>query len=473
MTARELLARLDRFFFQAVSPVPLSLVRIFAGLLLLETIVVHLLPDWSIYYSREAIVGEQAVMTYWWQFDPVIDFIPLLPGGDETRMAFFTLFAVSALCVTAGLFTRFMLPISFLMLLSVERQFPHNLNGGDVMLHLVIFLLCFGRSGDALSFDNLLRAFREDWRITGFAPVHSPAWVQRILQLQLSLAYIDTFLWKISGQSWLDGTAVYWATRMHDYVKFQLPFFLDNALVMRFLTWSTLIVEFSLGTLIWFKEFRYWVLLAGLLLHLGIDITLNLPVFEMVFITLYLTFVDPDDLARFWTGVKEAIARKKGPPRRLTFDGDCVLCVRATGVLHRLDVFGRIRIIDFRKSEELENLCGLDSQRLEKEMLLEDKGGWTGGFRAFRSMLSALPLLWFLIPVANLPGMAFIGDRLYGVVARNRYVLFGRCSDASCSLHAAGSFSKDPPVPPERDEPITALDNANPAEIKHDEGSVL
>ncbi|HEY9785519.1 MAG TPA: DCC1-like thiol-disulfide oxidoreductase family protein [Candidatus Obscuribacterales bacterium] len=436
MTFRDLLAKLDNWFFKPRSPVPLALFRILVGLLLLQTVLVHHVPDWHLYYSDNAFLPRQAIMAHWWQFDPIIDFLALLPAGDTWKIGFFAVLVVAALFMTVGFLTPYAVPIVFLMLLSINKHFPYNWNGGDSMMQLALFLLAFGRSGDALSLDNLIRSAKDDWRKVGFEPVHSPPWVQRMLQLQLALAYLDTFLWKATGSKWIDGSALYYALRLREYIKLPLPPLLDTPLFMRVGSWMTLIIEFALCTFIWFKDVRYYVLLSGLLLHLGIDYCINLPVFEWMFLSMYVLFIEPEDLSKFWRHVTAKIEQLFGPPRRLTFDGHCLLCVRGTGIFHRMDIFGRYEFVDFRRADNRDRLKDLDFERAEREMMVETEEGWQGGFKAFRIISRSMPLLWFLLPLLYLPLISFIGERIYGLIAENRYLLLGRCDDTSCSLHA-------------------------------------
>jgi hypothetical protein len=74
---------------------------------------------------------------------------------------------------------------------------------------------------------------------------------------------------------------------------------LDNELCIRLLTWGSLAIEFALWALIWIKELRYPVLIAGLLLHAGIEWSMNIPFFEWVTVAAYLAFVDPQHIESF------------------------------------------------------------------------------------------------------------------------------------------------------------------------------
>lgn len=445
MTSGELLRAIDRFMFAPYSPYPVALFRILIGLLMLDSVVLHSVDDFYLFYGPNAILPIESVSRNWWRFDPVIDLMILLPPHVSFTVGFFVLFCILSLCVSFGLLTAYTVPASFIMLLSIHRQFPYNLNGGDSMMSLSLFLLCFARSGDALSIDNLLRSLRQDWRAAGFAPPLTPAWPLRMLQLQLTLAYLDTFLWKFTGTKWLDGTAVYWATRMPDFIRFPLPPFVDNIFCMRFFTWSTLVVEFALATLIWFRETRYTVIVAGFALHLGIDCFINLPVFEWVFIAMLVLFIYPEDLSRCAAFVRGTVKNWLGPTRILSFDGHCLLCVRSTGVLHRLDVFRHIEFIDFTDERNHEKLKNFDFARAQTEMLLSTDSGWVGGFRAFQKMAAWMPLFWPFLPVLITPGIELIGDAVYRLIAKNRYLLLGRCANGVCEVHSGAKAKESEP----------------------------
>jgi hypothetical protein len=65
-------------------------------------------------------------------------------------------------------------------------------------------------------------------------------------------------------------------------------------------TWFAMVLEFSLGALIWIKRIRYKVLFAGLIFHLWLEYSLNIPMFQWDILTGYLLFVDAEDYRRAW-----------------------------------------------------------------------------------------------------------------------------------------------------------------------------
>jgi hypothetical protein len=53
-------------------------------------------------------------------------------------------------------------------------------------------------------------------------------------------------------------------------------------------TWGTLVIELALATLVFGRPMRGWVLLAGLLLHLGIEYSMNIPFFAAIICAGYI-----------------------------------------------------------------------------------------------------------------------------------------------------------------------------------------
>ncbi|HEY9788041.1 MAG TPA: HTTM domain-containing protein, partial [Candidatus Obscuribacterales bacterium] len=85
----------------------------------------------------------------------------------------------------------------------------------------------------------------------------------------------------------------YYTARLEEYAHFPVPILFDHLSTCQLLTWGTLLIEFSLCTLIWSRRFRKYVLLIGVIFHLGIDWSMNIPLFEYIMIAYYLNFLEP------------------------------------------------------------------------------------------------------------------------------------------------------------------------------------
>jgi len=376
----------------------------------------------------------ETIITKYWGESPYFDLMLLLPAGEVWRWYFFWFAVAMAVLMTFGLFTRFSSVATFLCLLSLQQHFPLNQNSGDNFLRIACMFVALSNAGDAFSLDNLIKSFRQDWRVTGFRPPLSAPWAQRLIQVQLAIAYAHAWATKLNGETWENGTAVYYASRYDDIMRFPLPFLLDNMWSIRILTWGTLVAEFLLFTLIWWRPARYWIILLGIGLHLGIEYTMNLPIFEWLFIATYLTYIYPEDLSRAMDSVKAFVHKNIAKPCDLIFDGNCIFCVRTVGLIHRLDIFSLVKLHDLRNLDGYEFKSEVDVDKAESEILLRTRSGkWLGGFAAFRYMAFRLPWFTLLAPFLYLPVIAQLGDVIYKVIAKNRYlILGGTCTHKVC-----------------------------------------
>ncbi|HXP78883.1 MAG TPA: HTTM domain-containing protein [Verrucomicrobiae bacterium] len=293
MTLRGLFRSWNEFFYKPQSPSPVCLFRIFYGVIILADLLM-LRPEWLMWYGPHAFTTLNT--THFLFRGPSMSLFELLPQTDLAINTFFWVFLFCTVCLTVGFMTRFTAVAVYLCLGSIEMRNGFILNSGDTLMLVCGFFLMFAPSGALFSVDHWLRVRRG--RVDAGVPLCSP-WAQRMLQIQTAVVYFATFYWKTLGILWINGTAVYYALRLDDFHRFPLPP-LHNLFLIKTLTWSTLAIEFALGVLIWFKETRYPVLLAGICLHIGIEYAMNIPLFEWMIVATYINFVEPEDLSRSW-----------------------------------------------------------------------------------------------------------------------------------------------------------------------------
>jgi predicted DCC family thiol-disulfide oxidoreductase YuxK len=135
------------------------------------------------------------------------------------------------------------------------------------------------------------------------------------------------------------------------------------------------------------------------------------------------------------------------------YDGSCPLCKRSVGILKRLDWLKRLSYQDARDVEHLpEASVPLEPERLLQEMhvVTPNRRRAYAGFRAFRWMAGRLPIFWVLWPLLFIPGVPWIGQRLYRWVAKHRYHLVP-CRHGACALPPPKKQIENPK--PEATEP--------------------
>jgi predicted DCC family thiol-disulfide oxidoreductase YuxK len=129
----------------------------------------------------------------------------------------------------------------------------------------------------------------------------------------------------------------------------------------------------------------------------------------------------------------------KTQPALLLYDGLCPLCQKSIKVLRRLDWLGKLAYQNARDVERVPSMDPpLQLERMLEEMHLVTPDGQSVyvGFYAFRWLAWRLPLLIPLAPLLYLPGMPWLGGKVYRWVARNRFNLVP-CNDGQCQVPAA------------------------------------
>lgn len=124
------------------------------------------------------------------------------------------------------------------------------------------------------------------------------------------------------------------------------------------------------------------------------------------------------------------------PKAVVLFDGDCGFCQRSVRILQRLDWLGKL---DCRNARDPAVWPAAEQPLLMERMLEEmhvvtpDGSRTHAGFSAFRWMSWRMPPTIPLAPLLYVPGMLWLGNRVYRWIARNRYSLIP-CDNGACQV---------------------------------------
>ncbi len=271
-----------RWFVAPRSAWPLAIARVVIGVAILL---------WALTMSLDldALLGDDALVGV--QFADDLDrFLPL----ESTLTVGLALLALvaSALAIIVGWRPSLWLVVAFVLLVAIQRRNTMILNSGDVILRDLTLLLALTPTGAAMSVDRVRRHGRDAfWTSAQVAP-----WGLRVVQLQMMIVYFFAF-WSKSGELWQNGTAVSTAFRLQDLQRIgEWSVLVDNIWVVAFLTWSTLVVELALGTLLWVKRLRPVLIVFGVLLHVMIDTFVLVGFFGIAMVAGLMTFLDADRL---------------------------------------------------------------------------------------------------------------------------------------------------------------------------------
>ncbi len=192
----------------------------------------------------------------------------------------------------------------------------------DELVKIVLFLLLLSGAGRALSFDA-----------RGAPPQMVSAWPRWLIAGQLILIYWTTALQKLSD-SWVPGgelDALWFILQQPTWASVELdpmsilPFYP----VLQLMTLSVWLWEHSAPLLLlalyyrdsrlaggWLRsvfnrlDFRLYYLGFGVLMHLGIDLLMDVGPFSLGTVSMYLACFHPDELEAVLQRLKELVSRR-------------------------------------------------------------------------------------------------------------------------------------------------------------------
>ena len=275
----------DKFFFE---PKPVDSLALFRILWFLNVFIMAIIDFSNIndFYGPHALVSLGTVKA---QFAfPHVNIFHFFNSSYGFVQSLFVVYVLAIISSIVGYYTKTSIFIVLVCMTSFHQRNIWLLSSSELLMRIITLYLVFSPCGHAFSVDSIKGKVKE-W---------SP-WVLRIIQIQLSVIYVWTVWHKLKGDTWFDGTALYYATRLESMKNFTVPFLLDWMPFLKFATWMTLIIELALGILIWFKEFRRPLIILGILFHLGIEYMMSIPFFEINMILLLLLFIPPEEVRSF------------------------------------------------------------------------------------------------------------------------------------------------------------------------------
>jgi predicted DCC family thiol-disulfide oxidoreductase YuxK len=426
--------RWQRFWFRPVSAGGFGMMRVAFGLTCLCTY----LMQWhnvERFYSHDGMLPHTligAVMRGSWRFS-ILDWVS--PG---LVFPLYLLLLACLILVIIGWRTRAALFFSVILLFSFNEYGIITLDGGDTLLRIIGFLLLISPCDRAVSLDALLRRLRiahDTGKDQDPSERTMPIWPYRLLLWQMVLLYVSASHHKFEGITWSGGSAVSIALHLPDFTRLS-PMMADlSVLISPYASWFVLITQTAwvllliLPLLAWsgvrvFQGLnrgtvKRGLLLAGVLVHGGIVLTMDVGMFSFAVFTAYLGLLLDDDFRAIRATMNQWLNRRKFT---VLFDGRCGFCRRSVLVLKSFDFLHRLEFVNLYDKAKREAIAPrVPLARLEQAMHVRTPGGRLYmGFAAFKELSWNLPPLWIVAPLLYLPGVNAIGDAVYAQIAVHR-----------------------------------------------------
>lgn len=205
-----------------------------------------------------------------------------------------SLFIASIVAFTVGFGKRYTAVLVFLFILLLQKMNNSFVNGGDKMTRLFAFFFIFADSYNFLSYKKTKASEQPSLsNVISNLAAYS-------FMLQLCFAYFVTFINKISNPYWANGTAMHYVFNTWAFEGTSINKAIgNNSFLVYTLTYFTLLFEASFPFLIWIKQCRFFLVIGGLMLHLGIYFFMMLYNLQIIFLMSYGLFFSNDEVRNF------------------------------------------------------------------------------------------------------------------------------------------------------------------------------
>src|SRR5690606_1870260 len=143
------------------------------------------------------------------------------------------LYMCALVLMLLGLYTRWATIIVWLSHIFIMNAGHLSIYGVDRYMHVFLFYLVFAPSGKTWSID----AWRNGTLVSVCA---SNRFFLRVLQIQLSLTYLNAGLAKMYGSDWWNGEAIWRVINMPEFRQFDMTWIASFPALLLVLCWGTL-----------------------------------------------------------------------------------------------------------------------------------------------------------------------------------------------------------------------------------------
>ncbi len=278
----------NRFFFAPISAKPLGAFRIVFGLLILYYLA--LMPvEFDYWYSNTGLLqgteAREAAGPF--RFSALQYF-----DSPLVARSVFAATVAAAVGFTLGWRTRVMSVLLYLGMLTLYHRNVSSIGGPDAVPLIFSFYAMLCPCGKAFSLD----AHREARKLGVAAEPLIIPWAMRLLQMQLCLIYFQSSVIKVQGPLWLNGQTVHHILFLHEFREFNMEWMAQYPFLINVMTHGAILGQFALAFWLWFRPTRRWAIVIGLIFHAGLAMILNIAAFGETMMSVYLTFLAPDEI---------------------------------------------------------------------------------------------------------------------------------------------------------------------------------
>lgn len=264
----------------------LALFRIGLALVLLGDLIVRL-QDLKAHYSDEGVLPRSILIDFF--LDPWSISLHVVNGNWQFQLVLFILQILFAIALLIGYQTRLATIVSWFLLLSLQMRNTMILQGGDIVMKVLLFWSMFLPLGAYWSIDQKLKKQTpSSYQIASMGTLG--------LLLQVCFIYWFSALLKTDPMWRVDGTAIWYALSIKQYTTPLGLQMLHYPHLLKILTLATFYLEafgpFFAFSPIWTGPLRMVTVIAFLIFHLiGLNLTMELALFPYICAVAWIVFI--------------------------------------------------------------------------------------------------------------------------------------------------------------------------------------
>ncbi|KAL7566788.1 hypothetical protein ACA910_019380 [Epithemia clementina (nom. ined.)] len=216
----------------------------------------------------------------------------LAPDSDALLWTIQIVGLVQGFLLLLGIVPRFQLFGIFVHLVSFQHHNYMLFDAQDMTFRIWSFLLLFLPVHTVTIYDFLAKTKPTKEKLEQDADTW-PIWPYRIWQLHITVIYLGASLGKLDGESWPSGMAMYFLSHTDDFYPgiFNPDILFNRWMPLKVVTWSALLIELVIPYTIWIPALRKPTLFLVLLLHIGIELGMNMHCFEWLTVLGWASFL--------------------------------------------------------------------------------------------------------------------------------------------------------------------------------------
>ncbi len=314
----------DQFWFTPRLPHTLGLLRIAVGAMLLYSHLV-LASDLTSFLGENAWVSNETARQLHDGTFGIADAARSYLWHLQSPAAIWTHHLVTILitgCFAVGFLTRLTAPAAWFLQLMYLHRLTGALFGLDQIVTYCAMYLMLAPCGSCFSLDAWIRTRFQDriegsrfrsWMFPLALPSVAANIATRLLQLHLCVIYLFGGLSKARGQTWWDGTAMWYAIGNYEYQSLDTTWLVRYPRIFTAMTHLTLFWEVFYCALVWPRLTRPLAIGLAVVVHAGIATFLGMITFGTMMIAANMIFVEPTFVVRLLGRSRESCGDEERP----------------------------------------------------------------------------------------------------------------------------------------------------------------